>query len=377
METFTVDGLITRQTGAAADKGRPLLAWALVCALAPAIAAALLALQDIDTLALAGQTTSYIALCLKWLVAIYFWLPFLVPAWFVCRQPFLRSRSFLYVLVQAALGPLMTYLHMASWYWFWSSIEPAGPFALRHPRSYYFVSRYVTETVLYYGLVVGLHAFRWQRRVQAEQFRRLHLENELLIAQLQMMSIQLQPHFLFNTLNSISSLVRKDVDAADDLLVALGAFLRQTLAVSTQVTITLEEELSLAKTYYELQRARCSNQASFTLNVPSKTLGAKVPPMILQPLIENAFVHSRSSSLLIGCSAVVQENALHLSVENSGSRLPGLPVKPTERIGLSNVRSRLSCMFGSEASLEIYNHGEDKVCVHMTMPFLPAEGDAL
>jgi two-component system, LytTR family, sensor kinase len=374
METFTMDGRVTRQAGAAADYGRPLLAWALVGALAPAGAAALLALQDIDTLALAGQTTSYIALCLKWLVAIYFWVPFLVPTRLLCRTSFTRRHSLLYILVQAALGPLMTYLHMSSWYGVWSSIAPTGVFALRHPRSYYFVSRYVTETVFYYGLVIGLHAFRWHRRVQAEHLRRLHLENDLLIAQLQMLSVQLQPHFLFNTLNSISSLMRKDVDAADDMLVGLGAFLRQTLAVSTRSTISLEEELSLAKTYYELQRARCSNQASLILIIPSMTLGAKVPPMILQPLIENAFVHSRCASLSINCSAFVQESELHLSVENNGSRLPDPQVRPTEKIGLSNVRSRLSCMFGKEASLKIGNCGEDGVCVHMTMPFTSGEG---
>lgn len=340
----------------------------LLCFL-PASLAALLALQDIDTLALAGESPLYIEFFVKWLVVVYLWPLMMIPAWILNRRPFLQRRPLLYVLCQVSLGPAIAHIHIAVFYAILSRFDGMGPFALRHPRAYYMASRHMTEVVLYYGLVICLHAVLLYRRSQSERFERLHLENELLLAQLQMLSIQLQPHFLFNTLNSISSLMRKDVDAADDLLIEVGTFLRKTLAISTRSTIPLDEELALVRSYYQLQNIRYANRALLALEIAPTTLGVQVPPMILQPIIENSFKHSRSESLTIDVSSYLEQDTVRLRIENNGAQLQENAIVQSEtKIGLSNVRGRLHGMYGNASSFSIRNRSDDGVCVEMTIP---------
>lgn len=345
--------------------------WAsLMIVLIPALAAALLSSQDVDTLALRGESTPFLAFFTKWLVTIYLWLPLLIPTWFaLLYRPFPRH-PVVYSACQLASGPLLVYLHVALSYAILSRLAHTGPFALRHPWQYYRVSRFATELIFYYALVLCLHAIGWYRNSQSEKLKRLRLENELLVSQLQMLGIQLQPHFLFNTLNSISSLMRKDIDAADDLLVEVAAFLRQTLSVSGRSMISLDEELRLARRYCDLQNQRCMHTALLQIEAPSQTLDAQVPPMILQPILENAFMHSRTDALQIEVWTSREADMVHLRIENNGAQLTRTSFENDNRIGLQNVRERLRCLYGSRSSVALSNRTTDGVRVDIKLPFI-------
>jgi two-component system LytT family sensor kinase len=338
-------------------------------ALIPCLLAALLSQQDLDTLALRGESTLFVALFLKWLVTIYLWIPILVPTWLALRGHCSSHWPVVYFGAQLISGPFLAYLHVAICYGVLSRIAHRGPFALRHPWVYYRSTRYLTDLVLYYALVLCIHGVSYYRRNRSEGIRRLQLENELLLAQLQMLGIQLQPHFLFNALNSISSLMRRDVDAADDLLVEVSAFLRQTLAVSGRTTISLEEELVLATMYCNLQSRRRPFQASLRIDAVPHSLKAQVPPMILQPLIENAFLHSRTEMLHLELTIRSKEDNVHVCLENNGAFLSEAPLHNGRGVGLDNVRGRLRCLFGAASSLALRNRPEDGVRVDLVLPF--------
>src|SRR5215469_5015837 len=130
--------------------------------------------------------------------------------------------------------------------------------------------------------VVGIcQAIGSARRVQQR-------EQELARAQLEMLKAQLQPHFLFNTLNSISWLMRKDVEAADNVLASLSSFLRTTLTIPGSEEVTLREQLEVLRLYLDIEQARFQNRLTIITNVDAKTLGCRLPGLLLQPIVENA-----------------------------------------------------------------------------------------
>src|SRR5437016_7100761 len=131
----------------------------------------------------------------------------------------------------------------------------------------------------------------YYRRYQREELRASRLKAELAQAQLQALKMQLQPHFLFNTLNSISALLDEDVDAADEMLARLGDFLRMTLQNSGAQQVTLQEELEFLRCYLEIEQVRFQDRLTIEMTIEPETLDARVPNLILQPIVENAIRH--------------------------------------------------------------------------------------
>src|ERR1044072_1276244 len=164
----------------------------------------------------------------------------------------------------------------------------------------------------------------YYRRYQKEELRASHLKTELAQAQLQALKMQLQPHFLFNTLNSISALLDEDVEAADDMLARLGDFLRLTLENPGAQTVALQEELEFLRCYLEIERVRFHDRLTIPLDIEPETLDAMVPNLILQPIAENAIRHgiiSRISPGRIEIRARRSDDTLRLQVKDNG---PGL-----------------------------------------------------
>jgi two-component system LytT family sensor kinase len=188
--------------------------------------------------------------------------------------------------------------------------------------------------------------------------------------------MQLQPHFLFNTLNAISALIHEDADAADRMLARLGDLLRMTLEGGEQAEVPLSQELELLKRYLAIEEVRFADRLVVRLDFAPAALQARVPSLVLQPLVENAIRHGiarRSEPGRLDVSGVVDGSSqLRLTVHNDG---PPLQRPLGEGIGLRNTRARLEQLYGSEQRLAIENDPAGGVRTVLQLPFrvaLPA-----
>ncbi len=217
---------------------------------------------------------------------------------------------------------------------------------------------------LWISIIFGLESFaRW--RVERE--RLLVLQKTLAESQLAQLRAQLQPHFLFNALNTISSLMQTDVERADRLLARLADLLRASLAASGRQTNSLREEIKLLELYAAIMQERFAGRVSLHWNIAPDTLDAAVPAMLLQPLLENAYKHGveRSSTpVRIDVSARREGDELQVSVRNTGAIHTGRP----HGIGLVNSRERLALIHGDRAKLDLDAEG-DTVVARLSMPF--------
>jgi sensor histidine kinase YesM len=222
----------------------------------------------------------------------------------------------------------------------------------------------------------------YSRRHQEEELKISRLNAELVEARLQVteaqlraLKMQLHPHFLFNTLNSISALLDEDVEAADQMLARLGDFLRMTLENSGAQEVTLQEELEFLRCYLEIERVRFHDRLAVDLIIDPDTLDARVPNLILQPIVENAIRHgivSRIAPGRIEISAKLNGGELQLRVKDNG---PGLGSAEggraiiKEGLGLGNSRARLAQMYGSAHQFDMADAPEGGLQVTLTIPF--------
>ncbi|MCP3099907.1 sensor histidine kinase [Myxococcus sp. K15C18031901] len=208
-----------------------------------------------------------------------------------------------------------------------------------------------------YAAVLGIaHALDSQRREREQERQSARLAVELADARLQALQTQLHPHFLFNTLNAIVVLVReKETDAAARMLVALSDILRRLLQQGATQEVSLREEVSLLSRYLEIQQLRFQDRLRVSWEVEDAVLDARVPYLVLQPLVENAIRHGVSMRTAAGALTIRarhQDGVLTLMVEDDG---PGLPAAfSLERgagIGLANTRERLTRLYGDAGRL--------------------------
>ncbi|HXU35487.1 MAG TPA: histidine kinase [Blastocatellia bacterium] len=234
-----------------------------------------------------------------------------------------------------------------------------------------------------YGTIFLIsYVIDYYRRHQEEELKISRLKAELAEAklqvteaQLQALKMQLHPHFLFNTLNSISALLDEDAEAADQMLARLGDFLRMTLQNSGAQQVTLQEELEFLRCYLEIERVRFQDRLTVTMNINAETLEARVPNLILQPIVENAIRHgivSRIAPGQIEISAMLIGDALQLRVKDNGPGLRsagGGRAIVKEGLGLANTRARLAQMYGPAHRFEMSDAPEGGLQVTLTIPF--------
>ncbi|MCI0416920.1 histidine kinase [bacterium] len=219
-----------------------------------------------------------------------------------------------------------------------------------------------------YWLLVLLRQFS-----DSEQ-RVARLQAELTQAQLQALKMQLHPHFLFNTLNSIASFLRTDVEVADEMIGQLGDFLRLTLQNPGTEEIVLEKELEFLKRYLAIEQLRFQDRLHAQFEIDPDTLSALVPNLILQPVVENAVRHgvsTRSGKGTIRIEAKRRDGQLQIVICDNG---PGLPSHITEGIGIATTRDRLRRMYGAEAHLDLANQPDGGAVVTLGIPFHVSEG---
>jgi two-component system, LytTR family, sensor kinase len=227
---------------------------------------------------------------------------------------------------------------------------------------------------LFYGLILGIDsALDYYRQFRERQLRTSQLEAQLAQAELQMLKMQLHPHFLFNTLNGITGLVRdNDNAAAVQMLVGLSDLLRQTLDNAGKQEVRLGEELEWLELYLKLQQIRFSDRLQVSINAAPETLDALVPNLITQPLVENAIRHGlspRARPGSVSLSARRVNARLELSVSDDGVGLPeGWHPANSKGVGLLNTEARLRQLYGPDFALEVRNREQGGVEALLTIP---------
>jgi two-component system, LytTR family, sensor kinase len=218
--------------------------------------------------------------------------------------------------------------------------------------------------------LVLLVAIEYYRSAKAEQLRSSQLEAQLSQTQLRTLRTQLEPHFLFNTLNSISALMRQDVDAADEMLARLSDMLRLTLGSDGRQEIRLGEELAMTSRYLDIMRIRFRDRLIVDVDVEPALLEEQVPSFLLQPLVENTVRHGISEScqtMHLTISAAADAATLTIRVLDNGRGLPrNGHVK--EGLGLRNTRHRLEGLYGSLGQLALCNREDGGAEVIIKLP---------
>jgi two-component system, LytTR family, sensor kinase len=209
----------------------------------------------------------------------------------------------------------------------------------------------------------------WVILLAAAVWRAASLQARLAEARLEALRAQLQPHFLFNTLNSVSSLMYRDVEAADVMIARLSDLLRLTLRGDRRREIPLREEVALLERYLDIERVRFEERMRVAVDIAPDAEAALVPPFLLQPIVENAVRHAiapRPAGGSIDIEARVERDELVIRVADDG---PGLsPGEAAPGVGLANTRARLAELHGSAARLELDQTAGGGLTVTIAMP---------
>ena len=224
--------------------------------------------------------------------------------------------------------------------------------------------------LIYWIIVSAAHVAIYQRQLRERELRAVELEKHLATVRLQALQMQLNPHFLFNTLNSVAALMHRDVEAADRMLVRLGELLRRTLDGTGTQEVLLSEELDFLSGYLEIEKTRFGDRLSIRMEIAPETRSTLVPNLVLQPLVENAIKHGiepRAKPGEIVIRAFAEVGQLHLEVSDNG-RGPVAPSSKREGIGWANTRARLSHLYGDQQSMEIDGKPNGGFSVHIRFP---------
>ena len=229
---------------------------------------------------------------------------------------------------------------------------------------------FVAYDVLAYVMVAAAAmALVYSTEARERSLAAARLEGQLAEARLHALSAQLHPHFLFNTLNAISALVREDPPTAERLLARLSELLRHSLRDGAQPQTSLESELSFLEKYVEVQETRFGERLVVTFDVDSDVLDAYVPNLILQPLVENAIRHGIAPRAGPGAVHIVARRAgdqVHLSVEDDGVGFPRERLE--EGIGLRNTRARLRELYGENHEFLVTSRSPRGTICSMHLP---------
>jgi signal transduction histidine kinase len=303
-----------------------------------------------------------------------------VVLWLARRFPFGRDTwrrslavhipSMLVVTFVRVMMSEFVVLHVLRAYWTDTPTKIASYWS-RVPRSY--IMQFDWEIMTYCAIVGFSHAVAYYREAQERSVSASQLEARLAEAQLQALQRQLHPHFLFNTLNAISALMHRDIEAADQMLMKLSDLLRMALDQPGVQEVALKDELDFLGKYLEIEQARFGERLTVRFDVDPVTLDAQVPNLLLQPLVENSIRHAIAARVeggLIEIRARHSREDLILEVRDNG---PGLtaprPQQSGGGVGLANTRSRLEHLYGPNHRLQFEQPAGGGLAVIVTIPF--------
>ena len=306
----------------------------------------------------------------------YIWAALTPLVLFFCRRFRITSNNWLSAVpAHLAVGIVISFLQLAIQVRLNYIINPG--YKMGYWRVLYFFATFKGHiNLLTYWVIVALnHGIYYYEQSRARELAWSRMETDLANAQLQVLNMQLHPHFLFNTLNSISTLISEDPQAARQMVLKLSDLLRASLNKIDQPAVPLQQELELLECYISIEQTRFKDRLTIEKEIDSTALACEVPTMILQPLVENAVRHGIGKHRQTDRISIVAQHAngrLLLEVRNCIGSVENGGSTPTRGIGLANTRARLEQLYNGQHSFEIANREDGGVAVKLT---LPATGD--
>jgi len=248
-----------------------------------------------------------------------------------------------------------------------------GTWSYLQRLKYYLDSELVDNLVIFWVVFLLFRGIGYYQKYREKENAAVRLESELTKARLQALRMQLHPHFLFNTMNSISCLMRTDVDAADRMLEQMCSMLRMTLDRGEAQLIGLKEEIEFIQLYLSIQKERFRGIVHHYVAIEPEVLDALVPALILQSLVENAYVHGVAKTVgeaFLGIEAQQQDGKLRICIRNSGQGLSKScsDSKGRDRVGVANVRTRLELQYGSSQQFSLSEFPDGEVQATLLLP---------
>ena len=356
---------------------RPLRKWALVAA-GWTLFGLFFASQSIAVRAYDGRPLMARQTMAAWLLCAYLWLA-LTPLVLRLAHRFRLDRQSWHRNLPAHLAAAvaLAFVHLSA-YSFVASRIAERPFSEAF-RNVFFSDFHFD--LLTYAAIVGLsHALDYYRKYRERELRASQLETKLAQAQLDALRMQLHPHFLFNTLNSVSVLMAEDVRAAQRMLARLSDLLRASLEKTGAHEVALHQELEFLESYLEIEQTRFQDRLTVRMEIDPAALDARVPNLILQPLVENAIRHGiapRARAGRVEIRAARENGVVRLAVADDGAGLGSArPEDLMKGIGLSNTRSRLEQLYGAAHRFEMRERAGGGLEVLIEIPFRDGSEEA-
>lgn len=301
------------------------------------------------------------------IASAWLWIPFSLGLfWLVERFPIERGRLTKSIGASLAAVATIVVLRAVAVY----SLNPwLGWYRVLPPFGDVLVTSVFNNFLLAWLNIGVAHAWLFGRRALQRQRQAEQLQARLTETRLEALSAQLNPHFLFNALNSMAELVHRDPAAADRMLVGLGELLRSSLDHKQRPLVPLPEELRLLRHYLDIEKVRLGERLQLHWDIDDAVREAMVPPLLLQPLAENAIRHAIAEKIAPGHLSVrVRGDGAWLLIEirDDGD---GRSTAPRHGTGLANIRSRLEVLFGQEYEMELDSSGpQGGTCARLRLP---------
>lgn len=305
--------------------------------------------------------------CYLWALAtpLVLWLS---RRYCIRRQNWLRSGAF-HFLASIILVSALLALHFVAIAVILGRASYITPFQVF--RSVYI--NFDRWMLIYWFILLMSHAFSYYNSYRKGELKASQLRTQLVQSQLEALKMQVHPHFLFNTLHSISALLSKDTEAARKMITRLGDFLRLTLENSGSLEVTLQQELEFLNGYLEIERIRFQDRLTTDIRVDPEVLDVRVPNLILQPIVENAMRHAigNSTSGRVEVIAEPHNGCVRIEVRDNGPGIDADKLLESRRgkgLGLANTQARLAGLYGAAARLEMRNSPTGGLVVALEIP---------
>jgi two-component system LytT family sensor kinase len=322
-----------------------------------------------------GSHPEFWRILLPGLISFWIYAALTPPVLWLCwNYPIQRKRFFSRLSLHFAASLLFTVIHVTLRILLYPRM--GGKIVAVTPAVWRTMFLYVAfdNIVNTYAMIAFLgHMMLSYHELRARELRSAQLEGKLAKAQLSMLKMQLQPHFLFNTLNAVSALTRDHPEAAEDMLVRLSDLLRRTLDNDAEQEVPLRSELAFLGQYLEIEQVRFADRLKIHLHPDPETLDAMVPNMFLQPLVENALRHGigrKAQGGSLEMRSWRETGDLLVSVQDTGPGFPAEGLTPMEEgIGLTNTRSRLQHLHPGNHQINFANAPGGGAIVTLRIPF--------
>jgi len=318
------------------------------------------------------------------------WALLSLPVFWLCRRLYESPRTWSRYVIGLFLGAIAVTLlqpvidqsiqFFKGWIAWLVSAQTAPPHGFLTQVAAGFIRQCGSNPFIYGAVVFAWHAMRYSHDLREKQLRSTELESLLREARLQALRSQLNPHFLFNTLHSIAELVHEDPPLAEQLILRLGELLRKVLASVDQPEVALTDEIQFIKAYLDIEQMRLGKRLTVEWDIAQEVQAARVPTLLLQPLVENAVQHGIAPSNTPGTVRIRarRDNGfLQLQVQDSGSGLDQSSPRVNPGIGLKNTQARLQTIFGANHQFELINDRGLSVRIRLPMSFTPATANLI